>query len=157
MQPLIRRTRPSRVSDARHRARGFSMVELLIVLAVFALLVAMAIPGYASYVASHRLRGSVENLASQVRLARERAMTVGVDQPVHFYENLYDADFHVHAAGVVSYRWSLPRGVHYAASNPNVTMRKDGTASSSMYVVLRDDRGEQDTLSILTSGIVLTR
>lgn len=129
------------------------------VLTVMGLLLAMAIPRFASFIAAHRLKGSTENLASQIRIARERAMSLGVDQPLHFYENTLGCDFHVHVPTIgATSMWNFPSGVHYASgSTLAVTMLKDGSASTSGKVILQDDRGRRDTLSVLASGIVLVR
>ncbi len=152
-QTCVLRARPPDRAD-----RGFTLIELGIVLVVFGLLLAITVPGYHSYVMTQRLRGSAEDLAALVRLTRARAMTTGVDQPIHFYANTYNADFHVHVGTTISYPWSFPPGVHYAGgSTLAITMAKDGSASPAGLVILRDDNGDQDTLSVLSSGIVLIR
>jgi prepilin-type N-terminal cleavage/methylation domain-containing protein len=147
------RTRP------RSAPAGFSLIELLVALASASILLAIGVPAYQSYLATQRLKGSVENLAAFARVARERAMATGVDQPLHFREDTYDADFHVHIVGSsASSLWSFPRGIHYAAGSTNtITMKKNGTAWPAGLVLLRNDRGRQDTLSVLASGIVLLR
>lgn len=140
-----------------HRGEaGFSLVELVITIATLGLLLAMTIPAYRSYESSQRLRGAAENLATQIRLARDYAMTTGVDQPLHFYENAWDADFHIHNGSNISGRWNLPRGVHYGGGSTNViTFSGGGRASPSGTVVLRDDRNRLDTLSVMASGVVV--
>lgn len=137
---------------------GFSLIELTIVLGVITILLSFGVPAYKSFVSTQRLRGSTENLAAMIRLARERAMTQGQDQPLHFWEDAYDCDFHVHIGTVVSHQWSFPPGVHYAAETTHtILMKKDGTADPSGVVILKNDRGRRDTLSVLSSGIVLLR
>ncbi len=140
------------------RDPGFSLIELLLVLLVVGLLLGLTVPGYISYRRSQQLRGSTQSLASLTRLSQQRAMATGVDQNLHFLENTYGADFYVQVGATVSYRWSFPLGVHYApGSITGTTMYKDGTASPSGLVILQNDDGDTDTLSVLSSGIVLIR
>ena len=141
-----------------HGPAGFSLVELAMVLVIFGLIIGIAVPRYGVFMATQRLVGSTQNLAAEVRIARERAMSLGVDQPLHFYEDTWNCDFHVHTGAGITSTWSFPPGVHYATgSTIAITMLKDGSASPSGKVVLQDTRGRRDTLSILASGIVLIR
>jgi len=146
--------------ERRSPQSGFSLIELAIVLGVLAGLLALTVPRYRTFIATQRLRGSVENLASEIRVARERAMATGVDQPIHFFEDTYNADFHIHMyGGAISSVWSFPPGIHYypAGVQDTVRMKKDGSVSPALRVVLSNNYGRRDTLSVLSSGIVLLR
>jgi len=55
------------------RARGFTLVELAIALAITALLAAMAVPSYTALVARQRLQATVEHLRADIALARQEA------------------------------------------------------------------------------------
>jgi type IV fimbrial biogenesis protein FimT len=54
---------------------GFTLVELIAVLAIAALLSALAMPQALSYLRSARLRGAAEQVATALRLARQLAIT----------------------------------------------------------------------------------
>lgn len=54
--------------------RGFTLVELLVVLAVGAILLAIASPGYAFLVNSSRLAAVTNDLVSAIQLARSEAV-----------------------------------------------------------------------------------
>jgi len=70
--PATRRTfRP------RHRARAHSLVELLIGLAVAALLLALALPGYHGWIADQQLLNHARLLAGSMRAARAEAIKRG--------------------------------------------------------------------------------
>jgi hypothetical protein len=91
-------------------------------------------------------------------------MATGVDQPIHFYTDTYSADFHIHiGTSQISSNWSLPTGIRYyppgstGAYPDTLRMKKDGTASPARRVMLSDPYGRRDTLSVLSSGIVLIR
>lgn len=60
------------------RTRGFTLVELLVGLAVAAILLTIAIPGYAFLVSTSRLAAVTNDLMTALHLARSEAITHGV-------------------------------------------------------------------------------
>ncbi len=60
------------------RGRGFTLVELLVVLAVAAILLTMAVPGYAFLANASRLAAATNDLMTAVQLARSEAIKRGV-------------------------------------------------------------------------------
>jgi prepilin-type N-terminal cleavage/methylation domain-containing protein len=143
------------------RSRGFSMVEMLITLLVLGLLLAFSIPAFQNISDSYRLHGATENIAAQLRLAREKAISTGATQTMLFTMN-YPAgtpyDYHIHNGSVVGAAWALPKGVTYFSTpTDTLTMLTDGRCKSSGLVVLRDQRGNRDTVSVQLSGLVLTK
>ena len=58
-------------------AAGFTLVELLVVLAIGSLLLAIAAPAYGDWIASYQLRNHAEQLASSMQLARAEAIKRG--------------------------------------------------------------------------------
>lgn len=63
-----------------HR-RGFTMIEAVITVAVLAIILAAAVPSYASYMARQRLRHAAEML--ELDLRRARALAVDEGRSVH--------------------------------------------------------------------------
>ncbi len=60
--------------------RGFSLLELLLVLAIMAWLAGLAVPAMQTLVARQRLKNATETLAGELRAARTLAMRL--DRPV---------------------------------------------------------------------------
>lgn len=59
---------------ARHRARGFTLVELVITFIVLTIVAAFAAPSFSQFIASQRVRGAATDLASAVTLTRSEAV-----------------------------------------------------------------------------------
>ena len=138
--------------------RGFSLVELAIVLVVMGLLLTFSIPGFRGLSSTYQLRGATENIAGQLRLARAKAIATGVEQPLHIPNS---TTYHIHYPSGISTAWTLPRGVTF--TNPTVGswlhMASDGhlNETGSRIIVVRNTRGALDTVSVQLSGLILVR
>lgn len=62
-----------------NRIRGFTLVELMVSVAVAGILLALAVPGFSEYFAKSRLRGAADDLTNQLALARANAMRMDRD------------------------------------------------------------------------------
>lgn len=138
-----------------NRERGFSLVEMAIVLVMLGLLLAFSIPAFRSISSSQQLTGATENIAAQLRLAREKAIATGVVQPMHFVgTNVY----HIHYNTGIAAAWTLPTNISFTTSlNDWYRMQPDGRCDNSGIVIVQDLRGLRDTVSIQLSGLVLTK
>ena len=143
---------------SRSRTRGFTLVEMAVAILVLGLLFAFSIPAYQNVSSSYQLKGATENIAAQLRLAREKAIATGMEQPMHFTPNYLNSDYHIHyPSGFIPAKWKLPRGIRYFSVSVNPTMYKDGRVSASGDIILQDTRGIRDTVSVQMSGLVLTK
>ena len=143
-------------------SRGFTLVEMAIVVLLMGLMVGFAIPAFRRLGGTHGVRGAKDNIISQVQMARARAIATGVDQPIHFFTGTFGFDYHIHpvGVGVATVGWKLPNNVTYewpVGSPMAVTMQKDGRASSSLIIPLTNAQGVKDTVSVLASGQVFSR
>jgi prepilin-type N-terminal cleavage/methylation domain-containing protein len=143
--------------------RGFTLVEMAITVLVLGLLFAISVPTVQTLSGSYNLKGNTENIAAQIRMAREKAIATGTGQPFHFFYNTFSADYHIHyPTGFVGAKWSLTKGITYfwgAGTLPGMTltMTPDGRADQSGLIILQDRRGNRDTVSVQLSGLVLTK
>jgi type IV fimbrial biogenesis protein FimT len=99
---------------AQPRARGFSLVELLVVVAVLALVVMLGLPNISAWLQNTQIRNAAEGAISGLQLARAEALRR--NRPVRF--NLVD---------------TLDAGCNLAAAGPNwVVSQADPTANCAV-------------------------
>lgn len=146
---------------------GFTLVEMAVTILVLGMLFAFSVPAFQNIGASYKLKGATENLAAQLRVAREKAMATQSEQPMHIAPNSLGCDYHIHymPGGFcpTNARWKFPRGITlYSCTYILPAMGPDGrvyhgvTPSSGM-IILRDARGNRDTVSYMASGMVLVK
>jgi len=140
-------------------SRGFTLVELGVVLVLVGLVLGIAVPAVVQSTRSSRLRAGAQGLAMQINLARQKAVDTQQSLILRFAQDSLNADFHVRdSRGGVSGLWSLPPHLQYApGSAKGVTMTPDGRASAAVYVLVLDPAARVDTISIQMSGLVLVQ
>ena len=145
-----------------HSDRGFTLIELAITILVMGIVLGFSIPAFTNLSASYQLRGAAEDVAGQLRLAREKAIATGVVQPMHLPATLTSGvyrTYHIHYPAGISTAWLLPNGIAFTSASVNTwyRMQTDGRCDNSGLIVLTDRRGNRDTVSVQLSGLVLTR
>jgi hypothetical protein len=131
---------------------------MAVVILLLGLMFAFSIPAFQNISTSYQLKGATENIAAQLRLAREKAIATGMPQPMHFTPNYLNSDYHIHyPTGFIPAKWKLPRGVTFYSIGVNPTLKSDGRSDFSGSIILQDARGNRDTVSIQMSGLVLTK
>ena len=141
-------------------SRGFSLVELAVVVTIVGILFALGVPSYLTYRRSQELKGTSQNIASQIRLARATAIMTGRTQRFHLYAGFNGYDYHVHDdTGPIKSGWKLPKGITYSwgTSLVGVDLDRDGRASAPLDIELIREDGQRDTVSVQKSGMVLLR
>jgi len=71
------------------RNSGFSLYELMVVIAIIAILAAVTTPSFMSWLTTHRLRGASINLIADMEMAKIRAIRENTFVAVQFGTNHY--------------------------------------------------------------------
>jgi prepilin-type N-terminal cleavage/methylation domain-containing protein len=74
----------SRETKDRHSQVGFTMVELIVVVAIIAIMAGMAIPAISRFIRNYQIRGATQQVAAEITTARNRAIAKNVNLGVVF-------------------------------------------------------------------------
>jgi general secretion pathway protein H len=120
-----------------HRQKGYSLVELLMVLAILGIALAITLPALGTYMRSYSARVGTDEFVSRMRLVRHLA--IARHQPVSITVNAEDysvPDWNDADIATADTRdFELPGGVSVVSGTGTVTFRSDGTCTTGATTV----------------------
>ena len=151
----------SRPGQSHHRVRGFTLLELLVVLAVISLVVGLAVPRIAGALPGAQIKGAAYDLAVALRAARSHA--IRSNQEAVFTLNVESRRYSM--AGENKSR-DLPadlrvtletvRSERYDDDTGGFRFFPDGTSTGGRITLTGDDREYQIDVDWLTGKISTT-
>ncbi len=128
----------------RKRESGFTMIELIVTMLVLAVLAAIAIPGFSSWLPKYRLKSATRDLYSSMQLAKLEAIKQNEDCSVTFSTNpdQYAVSLINKTVVLANYKGGVsfkgPGGETFDASP--LTFNSRGLSNNLGYVYLSNDR-----------------
>jgi type IV fimbrial biogenesis protein FimT len=142
--------------------RGFTLVEMMIVVALAAILAAIAVPNIMAQMPKYRLNGAARQVLSELMAARMQAVSQNNEAKVFFLDNhrymILDDDDNDGTAdtGEATQTKDIQTDYHDVTFNPipgiNPVFQPRGTASN-MTIILANSSGTK-TITISTAGRV---
>lgn len=114
----------------KNKITGFTLIELMIVIAIIGIIAAIAIPAYTGYIATARLAEAKNNIAA-LKLAEEEYY---LENNVYFYDT---SDDNANLASASGNLWSASKGeggVNFtytvSGTSPNYTITATGNSGT---------------------------
>jgi len=134
----------------KHNNAGFSLAELMTVIAIIAILSAIAVPNMIGWRERAKIRGAAENLRGDLQWAKIRAIRDHDDVSVLFGTDRYEIN---NAAGATIRVRQMPGGVTITSSF-TTTFTSRGRCPDIGTLVLQDLAGEQRQISVNPLGLI---
>ncbi len=159
------------MASRRATTRGFSLVEMMVVLVIIGIVLAVAIPSFSSSNRRRRVESAANALSSRIQIARHRAVATRVPHRLVLVPSsfLYRTEWLEHDSTWVRFPdedYSLPSGVDWSIvagenpSNYDVEFESRGTVLSEdapLQVVFTNAIGDTFSLSLVRTGRVVVR
>jgi type IV fimbrial biogenesis protein FimT len=138
---------------------GFTVVELVVVLAVLSIFVAIGVPNFMSWIPKYRLKSAVRDLYSNMQLAKMTAVKSNVDCTITYST---DPDQYV-LSGALSktvvlgdygsgVNFNGPANETFAATT--ITFNSRGTSNAGYAYLSNSGNTQYFRVSPLTSGVI---
>ena len=140
---------------------GFTLIELIVIIAIVAVFAAIAVPNFLSYMPKHRLNGAARQVMGDLMAARMKAVSQNCDVAVTFasgnpeYEIWTDSnnDGNKDPGEVTTKNIQSNYYDVIISSTNNINFSSRGTASLS-GIILTNSAGSTKKVTVLLSGRV---
>ncbi len=135
---------------------GFTLLELMIAIAVLAIIVALGAPSFASVMRDNRSLSTANELVGAMQFARSEALRRRVNITVTAPGNNWNQGWSVAAGGVTIRQWDAPGNALVVTGNA-VTFLSTGRASAAVTLSVRPNgctNNQRRQVSINATGSV---
>jgi prepilin-type N-terminal cleavage/methylation domain-containing protein len=146
--------------DKNMKKQGFTLVELMIVIAILGLIAVLSVPNIKGFLQTWKLNGETQELATTLRTARSAAVKRNIDvvfsfdinNDTYFYFEDSDGDGGHDNDEYMSATRELPPGIVITAHTlptASLTFGSKGETGSSGTITLRNSRNNTKSIRIM--------
>jgi type IV fimbrial biogenesis protein FimT len=139
-------------------ARGFTLVEILVTIALIGIISAIAIPDWGTLLPTFRLNGATRQIQSELHRIKMKAVTENVNFQLVYSEN--GQTYQVKRNGAELETKSLPEGIKLRTATSPLTLEftPRGTPSSAGTVTVKlcNTKGEGKNVVVRATGRIRT-
>ena len=137
---------------------GFTLIELTIVIVLLAILAALSVPNFLSWLPKYRLKSAARDLYSNLQLAKMSAIRANKDCKVRYYKNTdrYTVDLLNKTIRLSDYGSGItfqgPNNQTFAV--PTLTFNSRGSSNSGYAYLTNSGKTAYYRVGPLTSGAI---
>ena len=137
---------------------GFTLIQLTVVIALLAILTAVGVPNFLSWLPKYRLKRAARDLYSNLHLAKMSAIKANKDCRVNYYKNpdRYTVDLLNKTIRLSDYKSGItfcgPNNQTFAV--PTITFNSRGTGNSGYAYLSNSGNTAYYRVGPLTSGAI---
>jgi prepilin-type N-terminal cleavage/methylation domain-containing protein len=135
---------------------GFTLTELMVTIAVIAILASLAIPNFVAWLPNYRLRHGAEEIQSTLQFARVRAIKQNATARVSF--DIANETYQASVDGQIFRSGQMPAGIDINSAifggGIFVEFDNQGTAINSTHgdAIVRNNLGRAKTITVSITG-----
>ena len=138
--------------EIMHKNSGFTITELMVTIAVIAILASLAIPNFIAWLPNYRLRSGAEEIQSTLQFARITAIKRNATATVAF--DIANETYRASVGGEAIRGGRMPAGIdiNSAFGGTSVQFDSRGIANAAGTAVVRNNLGGSRTITVYITG-----
>ena len=135
-----------------HKNSGFTITELMVTIAIVAILASLAIPNFIAWLPNYRLRSGAEEIQSTLQFARLTAIKRNATATVTF--DIANETYRASVGGQAIRGGRMPAGIdiNSAFGGTSVQFDSRGIANNAGTAVVRNNLGNAKTITVYITG-----